>query len=85
MVIGQAKFHQSINFDECSDAIGKMADFYISMSQGHYEDVNAKVQQRFLSLDAEVGEESKIKIVLFTSAPKNGIRIDKLKRVAYFR
>lgn len=81
MVIGQAKFHQSINFDECSDAVGKMADFYISMSQGHYEDVNAKVQQRFLSLDAEVGEESKIKFVLFTSAPKNGIRIDKLKRV----
>lgn len=83
LVIGQAKYYQSINYDECSDAVGKMADFYVSMSQGHYEDVNKKVQQRFLSLDAEVGEESKIKFVLFTSAPKNGIRVDKLKRVFY--
>lgn len=83
LIIGQAKFHQTISFDECSDAVNKMADFYIAMNQGHYENVNAKVQQRFLMLDAEVGEESKVKFVLFTSAPKNNIRFDRLKKVLY--
>ena len=83
LIIGQAKFHQTISFDECSDAVNKMADFYISMNQGHYENVNAKVQQRFLMLDAEVGEESKVKFVLFTSAPKNNIRFDRLEKALY--
>ena len=30
--------------------------------------------------DAEVGEKSKVKFVLFTSAPKNNIRFDRLKK-----
>ena len=83
LIIGQAKFHQTISFDECSDAVNKMADFYIAMDQGHYENVNAKVQQRFLMLNADVGDESKVKFVLFTSAPKNNIRFDRLKKALY--
>ena len=44
-----------------------MALFYKDMIQGHYEQVNQKVQGRFLSLNSEVGEESKIFFVLYTS------------------
>lgn len=83
LIIGQSKFYQAISFDECKDAVEKMADFYLEMNRGHYENVNAKVQQRFLTLDGDVGDESKIKFVLFTSAPKNGIRPDRLKRALY--
>ena len=83
LIIGQSKFYKTISLEECSNAVNKMADFYISMNQGHYENVNAKVQQRFLMLAAEVGEESKIKFVLFTSAPKNNIRLDRLKKILY--
>lgn len=83
LIIGQAKYHQTINFDECKDAVEKMADFYLEMDQGHYEDVSAKVQQRYLSLEGDIGDESKIKFVLFTSAPKNNIRPDRLKRALF--
>lgn len=34
--------------------------FYKGMKRGEYETVNTKVQRRFLSLDAEIGEESKV-------------------------
>lgn len=83
LIIGQSKFYKTISLEDCSNAVNKMADFYIAMNRGHYENVNAKVQQRFLMLDAEVGEESKIKFVLFTSAPKNNIRLDRLKKILY--
>ncbi|MCR4998022.1 MAG: hypothetical protein K6A61_12090 [Butyrivibrio sp.] len=83
LIIGQAKYHQTISFDECRDAVNKMADFYLAMNQGHYEVVNTKVQQRYLALDGDVGDESKIKFVLFTCAPKNNIRFDRLKKALY--
>ena len=83
LIIGQSKFYQTISLEDCVNAINKMADFYIAMDQGHYENVNAKVQQRYLSLDGDVGDESKIKFVLFTSAPKNNIRFDRLKKALY--
>lgn len=43
------------------------------MKAGHYEQVNSRVQSRFLKLNAETGEESKIHFVFYTSAktPKN--------------
>lgn len=83
LIIGQSKYYTTISYDDCVDAVNKMADFYLSMSQGHYENVNAKVQQRYLFLEGDIGDESKIKFVLFTSAPKNNIRIDRLKKALY--
>lgn len=83
LIIGQGKFYQTTSFDDCRNAVNKMVDFYISMSQSHYEIVNENVQQRFLMLNAEVGEESTVKFILYTSAPKNNIRIDRLNRVFY--
>lgn len=83
LIIGQSKFYKTISFDECSDAINKMADFYLDLSQGHYENVNETVGQRFSWLNGNVGDESKIKLVLFTSAPKNNIRFDRLQKTLY--
>ncbi len=83
LVIGQSKFYQTITFDDCSNAINKMADFYLDLSQGHYENVNEMVAQRFSWLNGNVGDESKIKFVLFTSAPKNNIRFDRLQKTLY--
>lgn len=80
MVIGQSKYQQAITFDEAYNALTKMASFYKDMIQGHYEQVNEKVQSRFLTLFSEVGEESKIQFVLYTSAPQNRIRKDRLER-----
>ena len=36
---------------------------------------------RFQSLYSEIGDESKIILSLYVSAPQNGIRIDTLKRI----
>lgn len=80
MVIGQSKYYQSISFDDAFNALTKMASFYKDMMQGHYEHVNEKVQARFLSLYSDVGEESKIQFVLYTSAPQNNIRKDRLTK-----
>lgn len=73
LVIGQSKFYTSISFDDVINAMTKMASFYKDMMHGHYEQVNTKVQRRFLSLNSELGEESKVHFVFYTSAPQAGI------------
>lgn len=80
LIIGQSKFYQNITFDDVQNAVLKMALFYKDMQSGHYENVNLNVQRKFISLSSELGEESKIHFVLYTSAPKSGIRPDRLKR-----
>jgi len=80
LIIGQSKYHQSISFDEAMNAIIKMALFYKDMTSGHYEQVNEKVQGRFLELYSDVGDESKVFFVLFTSAPQNRINKERLAK-----
>ena len=55
-----------------------MSLFYKDMLNGQFENVNANVQRRFLSLNAELGDESKIHFVFYTSAEQKGIRRDTL-------
>lgn len=74
LVLIQSKFHQKISFEEVVNAITKMVRFYNNMKEGNYADVQDKVVKRFLNLDADVGEESKVVFVLYISAPRNGIR-----------
>lgn len=69
LVIGQSKFYKSITKDDVTNALNKMVSFYNDMKAGHYEKFNSNVQSRFLTLDAETSEESKIHFVLYTSAP----------------
>ena len=80
LVIGQSKYYQTITSDDALNALTKMASFYKDMLQGHYEQVNEKVQARFLSLYSDIGEESKIQFVLYTSAPRNRIRPETLTK-----
>lgn len=81
LIICQSKYYQTITFDAVRDAIAKMILFYKSMQRGEYETVNTKVQRTFLSLNAEIGDESKVCFVLYTSAPKNGIREDRIQKL----
>ena len=81
LIICQSKFKESITFDEVRDAVAKTILFYKSMLRGEYEIVNEKVQRRFLSLNAEVGDESKVCFVFYTSASKNGIREDRVQKL----
>lgn len=80
LIIGQSKYYQSLSFDDAVNAIMKMSLFYKEMINGHYEQVNEKVQCRFLSLFSDIGEESKVVFVLYTSAPQGGMRRDRLER-----
>lgn len=80
MVIAQSKFYTSISSDDVMNAMTKMASFYKDMSQGHYEQVNAKVQRRFLTLNAEIGDESKVHFVFYTSAPQAGINRARIEK-----
>lgn len=81
LVICQSKFYENISYDDVADAIHKMIDFYKNMDNGNYEAVNQTVQKRFLTLNSEIGDESKIVFVFYTSASKNSIRIDRLNKI----
>lgn len=81
LIICQSKYYQTITFDAVRDAVAKMILFYKSMQRGEYESVNTKVQRSFLSLNAEIGEESKVCFVFYTSAPKSGIREDRIQKL----
>ena len=80
LIIAQSKFYTSISSDDVINAMTKMASFYKDMSEGHYEQVNTNVQRRFLSLNAEVGDESKIHFVFYTSAPQSGINRARIEK-----
>lgn len=80
LVIAQSKFYKTISSEQVLNALRKMADFYKDMIAGHYEQFNSRVQQQFLTLNAEVGDESKIHFVFYTSAPKKGINTTRLER-----
>lgn len=80
LVIGQAKYWKTIGYEDVLNAMIKMALFYKDMVRGQYEQVNATVQRRFLSLNSEIGDESKIKFVFYTSAPQAGIRRDRIEK-----
>lgn len=69
-VIGQSKFYKSISQESVLNALLKMARFYNGMTAGHYERVNAHVQRRFITLNAEMSNEAKICFVFYTSAPQ---------------
>lgn len=81
LVLCQSKFYKNITFDEVRNAVLKMILFYKEMQRGNYETVNQAVRGRFLSLNAEVGEESKVYFVFYTSADKNGIRRDRINKL----
>ena len=76
LVLVQSKFYQKISYEDIINAINKMISFYNKMDKGTY-DVRDSVVQRFTSLYAEVGQESKVIFVLYTSAPRNRIQSKK--------
>jgi hypothetical protein len=67
LILVQSKYYKTITYDNVRDAIQKIILFYKDMEQGEYQNVNATVQRRFLSLNAEIGDESKIRFVFYTS------------------
>jgi len=81
LVIGQSKFYKTITTDQVRDAMFKMAQFYKDMIAGHYEQVNSLVQRRFIDLHSEIGDESKIHFVFYTSAPKKNINKARIEKI----
>ena len=81
LILVQSKYYKTITYDNVRDAIQKIILFYKDMEQGEYQNVNATVQRRFLSLNAEIGDESKIRFVFYTSAKKNRIRTDRIEKI----
>jgi len=81
LIIGQAKYCTVISTEIAKNAINKMVDFYLNMKGANYRNIREEVIRRFTTLNAEVGDESKIKFVLFTSASKNSIRLSTLEKV----
>ena len=80
LIIGQSKFQAAIQYEDVLNAMIKMALFYKDILRGQYEQINATVQRRFLTLYSDIGEESTIHFVFYTSAPKSRIRRDRIER-----
>ena len=49
------------------------------MTAGHYEQFSERVSRRFLTLNAERSDESKIRFVFYTSAPRKNINTERIK------
>jgi hypothetical protein len=81
LIICQSKHYKTISFDQVCNAVHKMVSFYIDMDSGNFHVVNPRVQTRFHTLNAEVGDDSKVHFVFYTSAPKNSIRKDRLDKI----
>lgn len=81
LIIGQSKFYTTISSEDVMNALTKMALFYKDMLQGRYEQVNATVQRRFLTLYSELGEDAKIHFVFYTSALQSGINRSHLQAI----
>lgn len=81
LILVQSKFYKNITFDNVRDAIQKIILFYKDMERGDYQNVNTQVQRKFLTLNAELGDDSKIKFVFYTSAKKNRIRTDRIEKL----
>lgn len=81
IILGQSKYNEEvIREQEVLDALMKMWLFYKDMCSGHYEQVNETVQRRFFTLQSDVSNDAKIHFVFYTSAPKNRISVDRVKR-----
>lgn len=80
LVIGQSKFYTSISSEDVMNALTKMALFYKDMLQGRYEQVNATIQRRFLTLFSELGDDAKIHFVFYTSALQSGINRTRIEK-----
>jgi hypothetical protein len=80
LILVQSKFYQNIQYEDVINAITKILSFYNNMNVGNYEKINQLVQRKFLTLNAEIGEESKVIFVFYTSANKNGIRNDRIQK-----
>lgn len=80
IVLVQSKFYKDISTDAIQAAVNKMIDFYNRMESGNYETTRIEVQNRYLSLAADVGDESKVVFAFYTSAPKKGIRTKTIEK-----
>lgn len=80
LVLGQSKFYTVIQYEDVLNAMIKMAIFYKDMIRGQYEQVSTAVQRRFMTLQSDIGEESKIRFVFYTSAPQAGIHRDRIEK-----
>lgn len=79
LIIGQAKFCKTITSDEVLNAMRKMADGYKDLKEGRYARANSSLSSRFVELDDKVDEESKIRFIFYTSAPKKGINTKRIE------
>ena len=57
LIIGQSKFYKTITAKIVLDALIKLASFYKDMKSGHYEQVNSRVQSRFITLNDKRSDE----------------------------
>ena len=80
LVIGQSKFYKSISAETVLNAMRKMADFFKDMTAGHYEQFNQQAQSRFLAVNAERGDDSKVHFVFYTSAPQKKINTTDIEK-----
>lgn len=80
LVIGQSKFYKAITHEDVQNAVLKMALFLKDMQKGSYEQVNTKVQRRFIKLNSDLSDDAKIRFVFYTSAPQSGINRSRIEK-----
>lgn len=81
LVLIQSKFYQNITADDVKDAIQKLILFYKDMLKGEYHQVNQTVSSRFIDLNADTTEDSKVRFVLYTSAKRNNLKFKTIEKI----
>ena len=76
LILVQSKYYQNISQEDIRNAFTKMFRFYDNLINGRYDGIRDDVVRRFVRLNDETTDDSKIVFVLYTSAPKNRIDTD---------
>ena len=81
MILAQSKFYKdTITKEDVSNAMNKLADFLLDMRGHRYDGLQEHVVRQYLSASAELGDESHIKLVFYTSALKARIPVEKIRQ-----
>lgn len=75
IVFIQCKYYESLPFEQVKAALDKMYGAYLQLSEGKFSGFKDSVVSQYTICNYEMEDNAKVRFVLVTSSPQNGIKI----------
>ena len=75
MIFIQCKYHESLPFEQVKAALDKMHGAYLQLSEGKFSGFKDSVVSQYTTCNYEMEDNAKVRFVLVTSSPQNGVKI----------